>query len=295
MAITAKFFRDPFIQFLFLGSIVFFLFSFLSGGGDNNKIIVVSHADVARLEAQWTKQYSKPPTPEQTRAIVDQFIREEIFYREARSLDLGEDDIIVRRRMVQKYQFLSEDILQIDEPSEETLRVYFQANSERYITPQKTSFRHVYFKDNDSAKKVDQSRARTLAEQSLKRLNDGDVDSIAWRTEGHAFMLQREYAARDDKDVGELFGIKFSQSLSLLKVGGWAGPIQSAYGWHVVNVIARSEPRAQRMTDIRSDVLTDYLSSQRMKNNKEFYQKTKNAYQIIYENAELSPVPAGKL
>lgn len=281
--------RDPFIQFLILGGIVFVIFSTVSGDGEAYKSITVSNADVARLEAQWTKQYSKPPTTEQKMSIIDQFVREEILYREARKLDLGEDDIIIRRRMVQKYQFLSEDMLEVITPASDELGAYFTANSSRYLIPKKSSFLHVYFREDTSVNSDKKIGAESLARDSVSRLNSPAVDAMAWRSEGDAFMLQRQYATRDDKDIAEFFGVTFSQGLSSIEPGAWAGPVQSVYGWHAVKVIGRTKPRLPLLADIHEEVLADYLDDQRQKNNTAFYQKTRNSYQVAYENPVYKP------
>jgi peptidyl-prolyl cis-trans isomerase C len=284
MVNPGKIIRDPFIQFLILGGIIFVLFSTVAGDGQAYKSITVSNADVARLDAQWTKQYSKRPTEEQKMSIIDQFVREEILYREARKLDLGEDDIIIRRRMVQKYQFLSEDMLETGAPTMVELDQYFETNKKRYMMPKKTSFLHVYFKDDANANSLKGISAESLAGNSIFRLNSPGVDDMAWRSEGDAFMLQRQYAARDDKDIAESFGVTFPRGLSSIEPGVWAGPVKSVYGWHAVKVINRTDSQSQLLADIRETVLADYLADQRKSNNTAFYKKTRNSYKVVYEN-----------
>ena len=294
MANLGKLVRDPFIQFLLLGGIIFAIFSMIGDDDDTYRSITVSNADVARLEAQWTNQYSKPPTAQQKMSIIDQFVREEILFREARRLDLGEDDIIIRRRMVQKYQFLSEEMLATTTaittaPTKDELREYFAANRGRYSVPKKSSFLHVYFKEDRKKGNDNTISAEYLASDSIALLNNPAVDTMAWQSEGEAFMLQRQYAERTDKEIAEFFGIRFSKDLSTLETGVWAGPVQSVYGWHAVKVVGRTKPQLQLLGEIHEEVMADYLDDQRQKNNRTFYQKTRKSYKVVYENPIYRP------
>lgn len=269
--------RDPFIQFLILGALVFSVFSFYTGGDGSDKLVVVSATDVARLHSQWTTQYSKQPTPEQLQAIVDQHIRDEILYREARKLNLGEDDIIVRRRMVQKYLFLSESLSAIEDPSEQELEAFYNSNLQQYTIPQKYSFRHVYFRHSDGAK----SRAEALLEStSFKESSD------QWRSLGDAFMLQREYAVRDKLEIEELFGRQFAETITELKAGEWITPVQSAYGWHAVKILAKTPERVQPLKDIRDQVVSDYIADNRDRENKQYLKSLQEQYTVVVEPYE---------
>ena len=42
------------------------------------------------------------------RALVEDFIREEVYYREALALGLDRDDTVIRRRLRQKMEFLTD-------------------------------------------------------------------------------------------------------------------------------------------------------------------------------------------
>ena len=277
MSVVKSFLRDPFVQFMLLGALVFALFNAV-GGDTASHTITVSKTDVTRLTAQWQSQYSRPASPQQTAAIVEQYVQQEILYREARKLDLGEDDVIIRRRMVQKYQFLSEQMLEVQAPSAAALADFYQQTKSRYITPAKTSFYHVYFRDVVGQSAERQQRASALAAQ----LNELPADSRTWRDSGDAFMLQRQYAARTEQDVGQLFGRDFASALTALPAGQWSAPLRSAFGWHAVKVVNKTAAYQQLLTEVEAQLSEHYSAEQRRLASEAFYRTLKSQYQIVY-------------
>lgn len=268
--------NEPFVHFLVLGGLVFGAFSLWGASRDGiDRDVVVTSADVARLEALWQTQYSRPPTGEELSAIIDNHIKEEVLYREAMALGLSDDDIIVRRRLVQKFLFLSEDLIQIAEPSDELLTSYYEAHRDRYLVSPQTSFRHVYL----SAEKRGEM-ARGDAAVLVGRLQKGDDN---WRELGDPFMLQREYAARKETEIAELFGTGFAGALQDVEAGKWTGPVRSAYGWHGVKILDRAPQTLPPLAEIRSEVTADYSGEQRRKANKEFYQAVRDRYTVVIE------------
>ena len=62
-----------------------------------------------KLAAQWQGQTRRLPDANELDALVEGYVREEILVREARRLNLDQDDVIIRRRLAQKYEFLLAD------------------------------------------------------------------------------------------------------------------------------------------------------------------------------------------
>lgn len=69
--------------------------------------IVVSQARIAQLSGLFQKAWQRPPTAEELKGLVDAFVKEETYYREAIALGLDQDDTVIRRRLQQKLQFIS--------------------------------------------------------------------------------------------------------------------------------------------------------------------------------------------
>ena len=76
---------------------------------------------IENLVTGFTRTWQRPPTEDELQGLVRDYIREEAAYREALSLGLDRDDMIVRRRLRQKLEFVSEDLATRLEPSDAEL------------------------------------------------------------------------------------------------------------------------------------------------------------------------------
>ncbi|MCK5138672.1 MAG: peptidyl-prolyl cis-trans isomerase, partial [Thermodesulfovibrionia bacterium] len=118
-----KWYKEPLFHFLIIGALIFVVFSILNKEEDTvsgNKI-VVSTAEIERLSDNWSKKWNRPPTETELRGLVDSYIKEEVYYREALALGLDQNDTILRRRLMQKMEFLSNDLAELNQPDEAAL------------------------------------------------------------------------------------------------------------------------------------------------------------------------------
>lgn len=273
-----RFLREPFWQFILLGAVVYGGLSLLDmqwSGGE--KLIKVTPADVARLKESWTAQYKRPPTQDELDKLIGEEIRQEIFYREALKMGLGQDDIIVRRRLAQKFAFLTQDIKSVSDPEGAELEAYFQMNRKRYLVPPYFSFRHIYFSP--------EQRGLSAGRDAAVLLKSLQGKAAEWRTLGDPFMLRRDYVMQDGEEIENLFGRPFRGALDGLAMDVWQGPIVSAYGVHLVRLIDRKPAYIPLFSDIRETIMMDYRSDARLTANKEFYKELRTRYHIEMPSA----------
>ena len=262
-----RYLKDPLTLFLAFGLIIFVAERFLSSNDEGDYRIEITPGQQARIFDQWQAQMGRPPTPQEASGLMDQWVREEIFYREARKLGLDENDTIIRRRLAQKLTFLNEDLANAQPPTEAELAGFFQANLDDYLIPERYSFEHRYF--------------------SADRREDAEADARAALTSGDAgdpFILQKSYAERSAREIGDLFGRDFTAALTTLaddQPDAWQGPIPSAYGWHLVRISSRQPAREPLMQEVMDSVQRDYLQDRRRRANDEFYQGLKQRYDIV--------------
>ena len=57
-----------------------------------DRTLLVRMDDIERLTTLWTERWKRPLAPSELRGIVDDFVREEVLYREALALGLDEND-----------------------------------------------------------------------------------------------------------------------------------------------------------------------------------------------------------
>ena len=249
--------KDPLIAFLGLGAALFAAAGLLDSDAPN-RVIDVDAAELNRLTQQWNAQMGRPPTAEELEGLVESFIQEEIYFREALRLSLDQGDIIVRRRLVQKLNFLTEDIATSQSPSEAELRAFHDANAERYRLPARYSFRHRYFSTDRRA------NAKADAEAALE-------DPQA----------KGAYAERSERAVGDLFGRPFATALvALSPAPDWQGPLRSAYGWHLVKLEQALPETQPPFEEVANRVSADFTAERREQANAAYYQALRSRYEV---------------
>ena len=248
-----RWYRDPLVAFLVLGALLFVIVGDLDE--DAQSTIDVRSQDVARLANVGNANAARTQC-KRAQGLLDQYIKEEIYYREALRLGLDENDTIVRRRMVQKLTFLTEDLAVNDVPDQTVLKQFHGDNSDNYTEPKRYSFQHRYF----SADRRDD--AEQIAERAITDA------AIA----GDPFMLQKQYAQRSQREIGDLFGREFAAGVANLQADEqWQGPLRSAYGWHVVRV-TKVLPSRMRTFDVVLDrVMADWQQTLSNLANSDYY------------------------
>jgi len=263
MAMIGRVLREPLLYFLGAGALLFWLTGASSGASDSHDIVVTA-AERQRLQDQWTAQVGRAPSTAELARLVDDWTREEIYYREALALGLDDGDVIIRRRLVQKLEFLTQDMAATAEPTLAELTGHYEIHADRYREPERFSFVHRYF----SSQRPD---AETAAHAAAA--DDG--------AEGDPFILQRTYAARSEAEIAELFGKEFAAAITALPTGVWSGPVRSAYGWHAVRVDTRIPARLPPLEEIRERVGRDLQQARRDAANAAFYAALRARYRIV--------------
>ena len=211
-----------------------------------------------RLATGYEWQFGRPPTAAELDHLIDRHIEEEILYREGVALGLDRDDEIVRRRVVQKLQFLQEDTALVPEPDDAALHAFRARHADRYREPARATFRHRYFSPDDGGSQA----ARARAAAALAPRPNGAAGPAPGA--GDAFPGRDRYAAIDAAGLARIFGdSELSRTLFGLPPATWHGPLQSGYGWHLVYVETLEPAREPPLGDVRDEVRTDYIDEQR--------------------------------
>ncbi len=263
--------REPVIHFLGLGALLFVLSGVFGSTAPGDPTIAVSAAEVSRLAELFAAQWQRPPTPEELDSLVEQQVREEVLYREAVAMGLDQNDAIVRRRLVQKLEFLSLDLAN-DDPSEADLRTFFDDNTEVFEEPARLTFSHVYLSPDRRGEALDEDARRLL--DSL-RAGDADPDAA-----GDTFLLPTNFTQRSRDQLNGLFGEEFASALMNLPMGSWQGPLVSGYGLHLVLVGARVEPEVPEFSTVRDDVRVEYVRRMRDSANEATYRRLRDRYRV---------------
>jgi hypothetical protein len=271
-----KWHREPLLHFLIIGTAIFAVFSIANKEeiADSGNKIVVSSAEIKRLSDSWSKRRNRPPSEIELQGLIDSYIKEEIYYREALSLGLDQNDTIIRRRLKQKMEYLSSDLAELNQPDETELNKYFVDNKNKYKFPARISFTHIYFS-------LDKRGARAL-EDSKRVLADLDLPRASER--GDRFMMEYDFVHETPSEVTRIFGSGFAEQLFALETNTWQGPVASGYGFHLVRISEKIDARMPELASVIEKVRTDFMFEQRQKTNKEIYDKFKERYEIVIED-----------
>jgi len=196
--------KEPLLHFLIIGAVIFVVFSIANkdeAAVSGNKI-VVSTPEIERLSDNWSKKWNRPPTETELKGLVESYIKEEVYYREALALGLDQNDTILRRRLMQKMEFLSNDLAELNQPDEAALNKYFLENQEKYKLPARVSFTHIYFSlDKRGAKVVEDAKSVLIGLNALRAPELGDT-----------FMMQYDFVQETPFEVERLFGKGFTEN-----------------------------------------------------------------------------------
>jgi hypothetical protein len=280
-----RWFREPLLHFLILGTGLFWLAGvFADPAKQRSGRIVLGAGDVAQLVAGFERTWQRPPTEEELAGLIEDRVREEVFYREALALGLDRDDTIVRRRMRQKMEFLSED-LAAAEPSDAELESWLAGNREEFRQEPRLAFRQIYLSRDRRGDELRADAERLLAEL---RAGSANLDPSLL---GDPLPLPAESGDLSASEVSRLFGVTFSERLFELAPGRWEGPVESAYGLHIVLVRGRVEGRDPALAEVREMVAREWLADHRRQAREDSYRELRSRYEveIVVPDAFVSP------
>jgi len=284
-------YKEPLLHFLLIGAGLFLLFGWSNGpaslpagqSGPQSGKIVVAQGDIDQMVVTFTRTWQRPPTDEEKKGLVESFVRDEIYYREAVTAGLDRDDNVIKRRLRQKMEFILEDITSQAEPTDEELLAYMKKHPESYLIDPQIAFRHVYVNVDKRGKS-----AEADASQILAQLNEGtDPDTV-----GDSLMLDAEIRLSPLWDIRKQFGDEFSRNLLELKSRKWEGPVRSGFGLHLVLVTERVEGRLPALKEVRETVKRDWMFEQQKELKDAAYAKLRERYNVVVEtaNADIKPV-----
>ena len=278
--------REPIVQFLCLGALLFGVMQIgPPDSGDADRRIIVNDAVKDRLARLYEKQMGTSPGPETLASLVDDYIHDEVLYREALRLGLDKNDTIIKRRLVQKMAFLAgAPAADAAAGSEAALRQYYRDHAREFAKPATVTFDHVYF----SPDRGGWPAARDHAAETLRTLKAGD--SAPADEMGDPFPLQNRYSKLTPPDAIQLFGdTAIATRIFETPAGVWAGPVKSGFGWHVIRVADRTAEHVPPFEDVRADVASAMQQTVAEESAAEAYKRMKARYEIVRPQSEPRP------
>jgi hypothetical protein len=151
----------------------------------------------------------------------------------ARELGLHQDDVVVRRILVQKMRLLGSTLPPEERASETDIRARYERERERFREPDRMSGVHVFLSSDRRAGRAAE-KARTLRGR-LEREGLAPDEAVGL---GDPFPLGHRLERRSARDLTRTFGKRFGPTVMAQPTGRWSEPIESAYGHHLIFVEA---------------------------------------------------------
>lgn len=271
----ARWLREPLVHFLAIGAVLFLIFFWWGGGSGSN--IVITPGQIDSMAAGFTRTWQRPPSEEELKGLIDDYVREEIAAREAMAAGLDRDDTIIRRRLRQKLEFLAEDSIDMVAPTDAELQTWLETHPESFRREPELAFRQVYVSE-DRRGAAAEAEARRILVQLESAGPDVTIDAM-----GDRLMVAQEVTRSMRSDVARQFGEQFADALAQLEPGRWHGPIRSGYGLHVVLVRERQDGQTPALADVRPLVEQELLADRRARELRAMYERLLDRYRIHIE------------
>ncbi len=258
--------KEPLFHFLAAGLGLFLLFGIAHRGDRSSdpNVVTVDH-DALLTFIQYRIKAFDPALAEkklsslsrdELQNLIDDYVREEVLHREAVALGLDEDDYVIRRRLVQKLEFITEGFVDAaTDVDDAALRRYFDANKADYFVEPYVTFTHVFFDTENRPRE----QVRAIAEKKLEELNRDGVPFTDAPQHGDRFLYYVNYVERTPDYVASHFGVPMTQALFELEPSDliWRGPFDSPYGVHLVMLITNEPGREPDLAEIEGRVRED--------------------------------------
>lgn len=279
---------DPLVHFLVVGAALFGLLALGGGSADpesTREQIRIDAAEIRETLEAATILQGREPTDEELRELVEPLIREEVLYREALALGLDENDDEVRRRLVEKMRYLTEDLADPEPASREALREFYASNRERFRIPERVTFDQLFFSPRERGEQLEAD-----VEAALEALREG-ADAEAF---GDSTPLQSRFVDAPRDQVRVLFGEPFMQAVFDADAGRWIGPFESDFGLHLVRLVERKAARTPEFEAVVDEAREQYAAERREAANEQAFAEMREHYEIEVEWPERLDPGAGR-
>ena len=278
--------REPLVHFLVIGMGLFALDTVAGDRSDpQTRRIVVTASDIQALRATFTSTWLQPPTETQLAALIEQHVRDEVFYREALAGGLDRNDSAIRRRLLVRMDQLAQDSSTLVEPTEADLKAFLAEHPALFRRDATVDFTQVFVSRDRRGDRAHQDALATLTQLR-------GAGSRAAEGRGDPTSLPARITGESHRRVAALFGEPFAQSISRLPVGEWGGPVASPFGYHLVYVTSRQAESLPPLSTIRGDVAREWSVAQKKVALDEWYSRLRQSYTVVITKTATEPALA---
>ncbi len=263
MKLLKRLLREPLLHFAMIGGLIFLFYAaFDDTRVAPANVIVITSGRIVQLAAGFKSVWKRSPTRDELDALIDGDIREEVYYRDALALGLDKNDAIVRRRLRQKMEFLTDTGAYLQEPTAGELEAYFAANEKAYRHDPRLAFEQIYLGKSPDPESITRLLSALRSNPAI------DPSTLGERT-----LLPAQLGLSPPNAVDGTFGQGFFVRLVKSSPGVWTGPEASSYGVHIVHIFDSLPARTPALDEVRDAVLRDWKAAKALERRERDYAK----------------------
>lgn len=267
--------REPLLHFLLIGAVLFLAFEWHGRTGPASTRIVITSGQIDSLTAGFARVWQRPPTEQELKGLLDDYVREEIATREATTMGLERDDTVIRRRLRQKFEFLMDEVADAAPLTDDDLRRWMRKHPDRFQTEPEVAFRQIYLNPQTRGSRVDRD-----AQVLLQQLAAAGPDRAS---QGDPTMLPADVKRATRSEIARQFGEAFADRVVAASPGRWSGPMASGFGVHIVYVRERVDGRLPTLDEVRPMVEREVSSERREQLMQRVYDELLSRYRVTVE------------
>lgn len=283
--ILIKWTAYPVVQFMGIGLLMFLINTYIlqadSAKNENEYNVSLTAGEVRSMQEVWTSKWQRPPTEVEMEGMINQRVEETILFREAVKIGLDKNDDIIRQRMAQKLEFLSNDLVKPDSATAKEVKEYFERNIENYTTPRNITITQLFVDPKKhGASQEEEVRTR------LTKLNGMDAASSGISRYGDQFLLQSYFPNKSELELGKLFGGEFANNIFEFEADKWVGPVNSQYGPHLVYIANKTQAIVPDLETVKELVTEDLQRAKQEKLNSLNIDGILSRYKVVIEEED---------
>jgi len=271
---VVKILKEPLLHFLFIGACLFGLYIWINPAAlQSDKRIVVDQGKINNLTMRFKRVWQREPTKQEIKGLIDNYVTEEIYYREALAMGIDKDDPVIRRRLRQKMEIYTDNLAATLTPSEEELNQYLHQHPDKFKTDSRYSFRQIYINTDLPPAKL-QANIKMI-KTALQ--TGGSVSS-------DQSLLPARFTDVDAQSIDRTFGKGFAAQLGTLALDKWSPPLHSGLGLHFVKLSARLPGQLPALSLIHDQVEREWRFDKEQAIKEALRQKLQERYDVVIEH-----------
>lgn len=269
--------REPLLHFVVAAGLVFLAFSLVEGPDREDRDITITREHVEQLAAVFSSTWQRPPADQEVKALIDDYVREEILVREALRLGLDQGDTVIRRRLRQKMEFMQEAEAAALTPAAGELEAYFEANKAGFEKEPQLALEQVFIDPRKHGDATDAAVATMI--QRLQADTNIQMSEL-----GDPSMLPQSVQLSPLSTIKSIFGPAFGEMVATLPVGQLSAPVKSEYGVHIVRITRRENGETPELADVRDAVLRQWREAKQAEMLRERLDALLKSYRVTIES-----------